>query len=185
MKKTIQVTLLTIFVTLVTAFFLSGWRRVMSLILSLPVTLIGTFFFMDLLGFSINIFTLGGLVVAMTVVLDNSIVMLENITRIQETEPDEPNQIIKGATQIGGAIISATVTFLALFVPFLLIPGLTSLLFNELVITIAIIIFLSMIVSLTVTPTIMSLLYKNKISAWFDESFISIIWSFPHKLNVL
>lgn len=169
-------------VTLVTAFFLSGWRRVMSLILSLPVTLIGTFFLMDLLGFSINIFTLGGLVVAMTVVLDNSVVMLENITRIQETEPDEPNQIIKGATQIGGAIISATVTFLALFVPFLLVSGLTSLLFRELVITIAIIIFLSMLVSLTVTPTIMSLLYKNKkpskkhsLIARISDKFIEIL----------
>lgn len=148
-------------VMLVTAFFLSGWRRVLALILSLPVTLIGTFFFMDALGFSINIFTLGGLVVAMTVVLDNSVVMLENITRVQETEPDEPDPVLKGATQIGGAIVSATVTFLALFVPFLIIPGLTSLLFNELVITIAVIIFLSMLVSLTVTPTMMSLLYKK------------------------
>ncbi|MCA1759430.1 MAG: efflux RND transporter permease subunit, partial [Bacteroidales bacterium] len=144
-------------VTLVTAFFLSGWKRVMSLVLSLPVTLLGTFFFMELMGFSINIFTLGGLVVAMTVVLDNSVVMLENITRIQETEPGTPNQITKGAIQISGAIITSTVTFLSLFVPFLLVPGLASLLFRELVITVAIIIFLSMVVSLTVTPMFMAL----------------------------
>lgn len=148
-------------VTLVTAFFLSGWRRVLSLVLSLPVTILATFFFMDLLGFSINIFTLGGLVVAMTVVLDNSVVMLENITRIQQTEPDSPNQVTRGAVQIAGAIVTATVTFLSLFVPFLLIPGLTSLLFRELVITVAIIIFLSMIVSLTVTPMLMALLYPE------------------------
>ncbi|MCA1744570.1 MAG: efflux RND transporter permease subunit, partial [Bacteroidales bacterium] len=130
-------------VTLVTAFFLSGWRRVMALVLSLPVTLLGTFFFMELLGFSINIFTLGGLVVAMTVVLDNSVVMLENITRIQETEPGTPNQISRGAVQISGAIVTATLTFLSLFVPFLLVPGMASLLFKELVITVAIIITLS------------------------------------------
>ncbi len=148
-------------VTLVTAFFLSGWKRVMSLVLSLPVTLLGTFFFMELLGFSINIFTLGGLVVAMTVVLDNSVVMLENITRIQETEPDTPHQITRGAVQISGAIVTATLTFLSLFVPFLLVPGMASLLFKELVITVGIIILLSMVVSLTVTPMLMALFYPE------------------------
>ncbi|MDX2414010.1 MAG: efflux RND transporter permease subunit [Bacteroidales bacterium] len=151
-----------ILVTLVTAFFLSGWRRIVSLILSLPVTILGTFFLMQLLGFSINIFTLGGLVVAMTVVLDNSVVMLENITRIQENEPDTSNPVTLGALQITGAILTATITFLALFVPFLLVSGMTSLLFRELVMTIAITIFLSMLVSLTVTPMLMSLFYPEK-----------------------
>lgn len=164
-----------ILVTLVTAFFLSGWKRVLSLILSLPVTLLGTFFFMDLLGFSANIFTLGGLVVAMTVVLDNSIVMLENITRIQETQPSEPNQVTKGALQISGAIITSTFTFLFLFVPFLLIPGMASLLFRELVITVAIIIFLSMVVSLTVTPMFMAVFYPEGKAAKTKHSFVAKI----------
>jgi len=160
-------------VTLVTAFFLSGWRRVLSLILSLPATLLGTFFLMELFGFSINIFTLGGLVVAMTVVLDNSVVMLENITRIQETEPDTKDKVTKGAVQISGAIVTATLTFLSLFVPFLLVPGMVSLLFRELVITVAIIIFLSMIVSLTVTPMLMNLLYPDKKPIKKKHSFIA------------
>ncbi len=164
-----------ILVTLVTAFFLSGWKRVMSLILSLPVTLLGTFFFMEILGFSINIFTLGGLVVAMTVVLDNSVVMLENITRIQETEPTQTHQVSKGALQISGAIITATLTFLSLFVPFLLVPGLASLLFRELVVTIAIIIFLSMVVSLTVTPMFMALFYPEGKSVRMKHSMIARI----------
>lgn len=150
-----------ILVTLITAFFLSGWRRILSLVLSLPVTILGTFLLMEILGFSINIFTLGGLVVAMTVVLDNSVVMLENITRIQETESGKGDHITKGALQISGAIITATITFLSLFVPFLLVPGLTSLLFRELVITVAIIIFFSMLVSLTVTPMLMALFYPG------------------------
>lgn len=152
-----------ILVMLVTAFFLSGWKRILALILSLPVTLLATYFFMQLLGFSINIFTLGGLVVAMTVVLDNSVVMLENITRIQETEKGTKKQVSRGAVQISGAIITSTLTFLSLFVPFLLVPGLTSLLFRELVVTIAIIIFLSMVTSLTITPMLMALFYpENK-----------------------
>lgn len=170
-----------ILVMLVTAFFLSGWRRVLSLVLSLPVTILGTFFLMELFGFSINIFTLGGLVVAMTVVLDNSVVMLENITRIQETERDLADPISKGALQISGAIVTATITFLALFIPFLLIPGMASLLFRELVITIATIIFLSMLVSLTVTPMFMRLFYpegkkvrqKHSIWARISDKFIA------------
>jgi len=148
-------------VIFVTAFFLSGWKRVLSLVLSLPVTILGAFFIMQLLGFSINIFTLGGLVVAMSVILDNAIVVLENITRIHETEPNEPTPIQKGAIQVSGAVVTATVTFLSLFIPFLLVPGLTTLLFRELIITIAIIIFLSMVVSLTVTPSLMALFYPE------------------------
>jgi multidrug efflux pump subunit AcrB len=128
---------------------------------------------MELLGFSINIFTLGGLVVAMTVVLDNSVVMLENITRIQETEKETQNPVTKGALQISGAIITATLTFLALFIPFLLIPGLTSLLFRELVITVAIIILLSMVVSLTVTPMFMGLFYPEGKQAKQKHNFIA------------
>ncbi len=164
-----------VLVTLVTAFFLSGWKRVLSLVLSLPVTLLGTIFLMELLGFSINIFTLGGLVVAMTVVLDNSVVMLENITRIQETEPNSTNKVINGAIQISGAIVTSTVTFLSLFVPFLLIPGLSSLLFRELVLTIAIIIFLSMIVSLTITPMYTALFYPDKKPVRVKHTFIAKI----------
>ncbi|NMC40022.1 MAG: efflux RND transporter permease subunit, partial [Bacteroidales bacterium] len=153
------VLLAAIFVVLITALFLSGWRRVLVLILSLPVTILGTFFLMWLLGYSVNIFTLGGLVVAMTVVLDNSVVILENITRLQETEPESSDQVTSGSIQVTGAIITSTVTFLSLFIPFLLVPGLSSLLFRELVITVAIIIFFSMVVSLTVTPMLMALFY--------------------------
>ncbi len=170
-----------ILVTLVTAFFLSGWKRVLSLVLSLPVTLLGAFFLMELMGFSINIFTLGGLVVAMTVVLDNSVVMLENITRIQEKEPGTHNPVKKGALEISAAIVTATLTFLALFIPFLLVPGIASLLFRELVITIATIIFLSMVVSLTVTPMLMGLFYprgkpaklKHTLIAGISDKFIN------------
>lgn len=167
-----------ILVTLITAFFLSGWRRIVTLILSLPVTIFGTFFLMELLGFSVNIFTLGGLVVAMTVVLDNSVVMLENITRIQESEQDTLNPVTKGALQITGAIFTATITFLALFVPFLLVPGMTSLLFRELVITVAVIIFLSMLVSLTATPMLMALFYPEGKPVKNKHSFIARISDF-------
>lgn len=148
-------------VVLITAFFLIGWKRVVIVSLTLPVTLLGTFFFMQLLNFSINIFTLGGLVVAITVLLDNCIVVLENITRIQEEEPDEKYPVQKGAEQVSGAVLTATLTFIALFLPFLLVSGFVSLLFSELIITVAITITLSLIVALTLTPTLTSLLFKE------------------------
>jgi len=134
-------------VVLVTALFLNGWKRVFIVALTLPVTLFGTFFFMNLLNFSINIFSLGGLVVAITVLLDDAVVVLENITRIQEEEPDEKHPVQKGVTQVLKAVTMATFTFIALFLPFLLIPGLTSLLFHELIIIVAITLALSRTVS--------------------------------------
>lgn len=148
-------------VVIITAFFLTGWKRVLIVSLTLPVTLLGTFFFMQLLNFSINIFTLGGLVVAITVLLDNCIVVLENITRIQEEEPEELNPVQKGAEQVSGAVLTATLTFIALFLPFLLVSGFVSLLFSELILTVAITIVLSLIVALTLTPTLTSLLFKE------------------------
>jgi hydrophobe/amphiphile efflux-1 (HAE1) family protein len=168
-------------VVLITAFFLTGWKRVLIVSLTLPVTLLGTFFFMQLLNFSINIFTLGGLVVAITVLLDNCIVVLENITRIQEEEPEEIHPVQKGATQVSGAVLTATLTFIALFLPFLLVPGLVSLLFRELIITIAITITLSLIVALTLTPTLTSLFFREGKPVHVKKGIVSkladgIIW---------
>jgi len=148
-------------VILITAFFLTGWRRVVIVSLTLPVTLLGTLFFMQLLDFSINIFTLGGLVVAITVLLDNCIVVLENITRIQEEEPDEKYPVQKGTEQVSGAVTTATLTFIALFLPFLLVSGFVSLLFSELILTVAITITLSLVVALTLTPTLTSLFFPQ------------------------
>jgi len=149
-----------ILVVLVTALFLSGWKRVLIMLLTLPVSLLGTFFFMKLLNFSINIFSLGGLVVSFTVILDNSIVVLENITRLQ-SERKSQNVIAEAVNQVGQPILFSTLTFMAIFLPFLMVPGLTSLLFKELVITIAIVIGFSLVSSLTVVPTISSLLFKE------------------------
>ncbi len=146
-------------VLLVTAFFLTGWRRVLIMALTLPVTLAGTFAAMKLLGYSINILSLGGLVVAITVLLDNAVVVLENITRLQDS--GDPDPVGTGVVQVGGAVITATLTFIALFLPFLMVPGLVSLLFNELILTVAITIALSLLVALTVTPSLTAVLFPR------------------------
>ena len=141
-----------VLVVLVTAFFLTGWRRVLTVMLTLPISLLGTFFVMKIAGFSINIFSLGGLVVAITVLLDNCVVVLENITRLQTEHPEVKTPVQTGATEMAGAVTAATLTFLALFLPFLLVSGLTALLFRELVITVGVVLALSLLVALTVTP---------------------------------
>ncbi len=179
-------------VVLVTAAFLTGWKRVLVVTLTLPVTLLGTFFFMKLLNYSINIFSLGGLVVAITVLLDNCVVVLENITRIQEEEPDEKHPVQKGVSQVSKAVMTATLTFLSLFLPFLLVSGLTSLLFSELIITVAITIVLSLLVSLTVTPSITALLFpeekaahirKGPVSKLIDKMMSGLVFLYKPLLN--
>jgi hydrophobe/amphiphile efflux-1 (HAE1) family protein len=149
-----------ILVVLITLLFLSDWRRALMIVFTLPVTLLGTFFIMKLLNFSINILSLGGLVVSFTVILDNSIVVLENITRLQNEK--HPTPIISGVSQVGRPILFSTLTFMSLLLPFLMVTGLTSLLFRELVITIAVVIGFSLISSLAVMPALATLLGIHK-----------------------
>lgn len=150
-------------VILVIYIFLGHWRQVIVMLIALPVTILFNFFLMQLLGFSINIFSLGGLVVAMGVVLDNSIVVIENITRLHLEKGSHTDTVADRATsEVALAILASTLTFLALFLPFLLIPGLTSLLFRELILTIAGIVVISLLVALTITPMLTHYLVTAK-----------------------
>jgi hydrophobic/amphiphilic exporter-1 (mainly G- bacteria), HAE1 family len=158
-----------ILVILVVFLFLGHWRQVLVMLIALPLTILFNFFIMQVSGFSLNIFSLGGLVVAMGVVLDNSIVVIENITRrthklqrpsgvnadLGTSTFSDLEEVTSSATsQVALAVLAATLTFLALFLPFLLVSGLTTLLFRELILTIAGIVLISLVVSLTVTPAL-------------------------------
>ena len=149
-----------ILVLIVVYLFLGSWRQVVVMLLALPVTLVVNFGLMKLGGFSLNIFSLGGLVVAIGVVLDNSIVVLENITRLQHENVGKPPDelVIAGTAEVGPAILAATLSFLALFIPFLLVPGLTSLLFRELILVIGGIVCISLAVAITLTPMLAAIL---------------------------
>lgn len=150
-------------VILVIFLFLGHWRQVVVMLIALPTTILLNFFLMKILGFSINIFSLGGLVVAMGVVLDNSIVVIENITRLHLEKGSHSDTVADSATnEVALAVVASTLTFLALFLPFLLIPGLTSLLFKELILTIAGIVIVSLLVALTVTPMLTHYLVIGK-----------------------
>lgn len=157
-----------ILVVLVTWFFLGTWRRMLVIVLSMPVSMLITFFSMKLLGFSFNIFSLGGLILAITVILDQSVIVLENITRHQENESaagyesSAPDAIIiLASNEVSRALFFAVMTFVAIFLPFLLVPGLATLLFHELIIIVSIAISSSMLVAITVTPLLTKLLREE------------------------
>ncbi len=134
--------------------FLGSVRQVGVMAVALPLIMILNFGLMKVAGFSLNIFSLGGLVIALGVILDNSIVVLENITRIRHAHPDgdAASQTVAATDEVGPAVLAATLSFLALFVPFLIVPGLTSLLFRELILVVAGIVLISLTVAVSVTP---------------------------------
>ncbi len=174
-----------IFVILIVWLFVGSWRQVLVLVIAIPLTLVLNFGLMKLAGFSLNIFSLGGLVIAIGVLLSNSIVVIENITRwrqenvVRDMSDDNirpMNRLAEGATaEVGVAVLAATLSFLALFVSFLLVPGLVSLLFRELILVVAGIVVISLIVALSITPMLMSIVFKqagsqSKLSR-FDQFF--------------
>jgi hydrophobic/amphiphilic exporter-1 (mainly G- bacteria), HAE1 family len=152
-----------ILVILIIYVFLGSWRQALVMLLALPVTLIINFGLMKLAGFSLNIFSLGGLVVAIAVDLDNSIIVIENITRLRYEKPDVPadDLAIAATSEVGPAIVAATLSFMAIFVPFLLVPGLVSLLFQELILVIAGVILISLAAAVTQTTMLTSVLLSK------------------------
>jgi len=155
-------------VVLVTWFFLGTWRRTLVIALSMPVSMLITFFSMKLLDFSFNLFSLGGLILAITVILDQSVIVLENITRHQEEEAaagaarSVPEVLIALASnEVSRALFFAVMTFVAIFMPFLLVPGLATMLFHELIVIVAIAIASSMLVSITITPLLTKIFHEE------------------------
>ena len=153
-----------VLVVIILALFLGSWRQVVAMIWALPATLLLNFGLMKMAGFSLNIFSLGGLVVAIAVDLDNSIIVIENITRQRRERPESPiSELVIAAThQVGPAVIAATLSFLALFLPFLLVPGMASLLFHELILVIAGIIAISLVMAISVTPIVMAIVLGKR-----------------------
>lgn len=144
--------------------FLGSRRPVGVMVLTLPVIFIGTFAVMAAAGFSLDTFSLGGLVIALGVLLDNSILVVENITRQHRERPDEPRgEVAVGATrEVGVAIVASTTAFIALFIPFLFVSGLVSLLFRELILVIASAVLISLVVAVTLTPMLSAKLLDER-----------------------
>ena len=160
-----------ILVALVIFVFLRTFRASLIPIVTIPVSLVGTFALMALAGFSINTLTLLALVLAIGLVVDDAIVMLENIFRHIEEGMDPFSASIKGAREIGFAVITMTATLVAVYAPLAFTPGRTGRLFVEFALALAGAVVVSGFVALTLTPMMCSQLLKhNPKPNWFDRT---------------
>ncbi len=142
--------------------FLRDWRTTIIPIATIPISLIGAFFVMYLLGFTINVLTLLGIVLAIGLVVDDAIVVLENIyVKIEEGE-DPIEAAKKGSTEIYFAVISTTVSVVAVFLPVIFLQGLTGRLFREFGLVVASSVAISAFVSLTLTPMMSAKILKRR-----------------------
>jgi multidrug efflux pump len=148
-------------VALVIFVFLRTFRASIIPIITIPVSLIGTFAMMALAGFTINTLTLLALVLAIGLVVDDAIVMLENIYRHIEEGMDPFSASIKGAKEIGFAIVAMSLTLVAVFAPLAFTPGRTGKLFSEFALALAGAVLVSGFVALTLSPMMSSLLLKH------------------------
>ncbi len=160
-----------ILVALVIFVFLRTLRASLIPIITIPVSLVGTFALMALAGFSINTLTLLALVLAIGLVVDDAIVMLENIFRHIEEGMDPFSASIKGAREIGFAVITMTATLVAVYAPLAFTPGRTGRLFVEFALALAGAVVVSGFVALTLTPMMCSQMLKhNPKPNWFDRT---------------
>lgn len=148
-------------VILVIFFFLRNWRTTLIPVIAIPISLIGSFFIMYIAGFSINILTLLGIVLATGLVVDDAIVVMENIYARVERGQDRVQAAFAGSREIFFAIISTTITLVAVFLPVVFLEGVTGRLFREFGVVVAGSVVISAFVSLSLTPMMSSRLIKK------------------------
>jgi len=149
-------------VTLVVFVFLQSWRATLIPMLAVPVSVIGTFLGLLLLGFTINVLTLFALVLAIGIVVDDAIVVIENVERIMADENLPAKQATdKAMRQVAGALIAIVLVLCAVFLPIAFLGGVTGVMFKQFAITIVIAVVISGIVALTLTPALCALLLKE------------------------
>jgi HAE1 family hydrophobic/amphiphilic exporter-1 len=150
-------------VSLVVFVFLQDWRSTLIPLLAVPVSLVGTFFFMQFLGFSLNLITLFALVLAIGIVVDNAIVVVEAVHLKMEHSPKiSPMKATELAMkEMSGAIIAITLVMSAVFIPVAFMSGPTGIFYRQFSLTMAISIVLSGVIALTLTPALCAMILKN------------------------
>lgn len=150
-----------VLVALVVYLFLQDWRSTLIPVIAVPVSLVGTFFFIQFLGFSLNLITLFALVLAIGIVVDNAIVVVEAVHAKMEHSKIGPRRATEQAMrEISGAIIAITLVMSAVFVPVALMTGPSGIFYRQFSLTMAIAIVLSGVVALTLTPALCALILK-------------------------
>jgi len=167
-----------ILVIIVVFVFLQNWRATLIPVLAVPVSILGTFAGMYVLGFSINLLTLFGLVLAIGIVVDDAIVVLENVERIMTTEKLPPRDAaIKAMQEVTGPVVAILLVLCAVFVPAAFMGGLAGEMYRQFAVTIAVSVTISGIVALTLSPALCALILKpghHEPAApfrWFNQVF--------------
>lgn len=187
-----------ILVALVVFLFLGDWRSTLIPILAVPVSLIGAFVFMQIFGLTINLITLFALVLAIGIVVDNAIVVVEAVHTKMEAENLSPYHAVKKVLgEISGAIIAITLIMTAVFVPVAFMTGPVGIFYRQFAITMATAIILSGVVALTLTPVLCAMILKNphgkprkkspveKFLIWFNKKFERLTGRYVALLNLI
>ncbi len=190
MRKVVTVLGETLLIVLVVIFvFLGTWRATLIPAVTIPVSIMAGAMVMAALGYSINTLTLLGAVLAIGLVVDDAIVVLENIAR--RIEGGEPSLLaaINGSREIGFAVIATTLVLMAVFVPVSFMPGTLGRLFGEFGVTVAAAVGFSALVALTLTPMMASKLFEGGIhrgraARWLDATFQSLAEAYERTLRV-
>src|SRR6266478_3569394 len=182
MKEIVLTLVIAIVLVLIVVFvFLQGWRATLIPLLAVPVSLVGTFIFFPLFGFSINTLSLFGLVLAIGLVVDDAIVVVEAVERHIEDGLSPKEAALKAMQEISGPVVGIALVLSAVFIPTAFIPGITGRLYQQFAVTIAISVALSAFNALTLSPALAALLLRPKDSTrggmlkkffnWFNNTF--------------
>lgn len=154
-------------VVLVVFIFLGSWRATVIPLLAVPVSIIGTFLGMMAFGFSINTLTLFGLVLAIGIVVDDAILVVENVERVMhDGKLSRREATIKATNQIFGAVVASVLVLLAVFLPVAFLGGLTGVMYRQFAITIAVSVSISGVVALTLSPALCRIMLRPNHKKW-------------------
>ncbi len=176
---TTALVVLTVFV------FLHNWRPTIIPVIAIPISLIGTFAAMQWLGVTLNTLSLFGLVLAIGIVVDDAIVVVENVERLIAAGISPREATHKAMDEVGSALIATTLVLIAVFVPTVFVPGMSGLFYQQFALTISISTGISTFVSLTLTPALCALLLKSKVESQESDvrlSRVSRLLSAPSRL---
>jgi HAE1 family hydrophobic/amphiphilic exporter-1 len=176
-------------VTLVVYIFLQGWRASLIPLLAVPVSLIGTFILFPFFGFSINTLSLFGLVLAIGLVVDDAIVVVESVERHIEEGLSPKEAALKAMQEVSGPVVAIALILAAVFVPTVFIAGITGRLYQQFALTIAISVIFSAFNALTLSPALSALLLKHReptggplsrFFGWFNRAFGKLTNHYVH-----
>jgi len=167
-----------VLVVLVVILFLQSWRAAIIPIIAIPISLVGTFFIMTLFGFSLNNLSLFGLVLAIGIVVDDAIVVVENVERNIEAGLSPRDAAYKTMDEVGGALVAISLVLSSVFIPTAFITGISGEFYRQFALTIAGSTLISLLVSLTLSPAMCAVLLKphreaHDKPAWYARPFVA------------